>query len=704
VTTTYIAQDSDTRPTGWSVLPYAAATLIGAFLVFQVQPVISKCVLPWFGGTPAVWTTCMLFFQVLLLGGYIYAHCLKSLFKPRQQGLIHLALLATTLMTLRITPDESWKPTGAEEPILHLLGMLAVHVGLPYFLLSSTGPLVQSWLSLRTTSDGIYRLYALSNIGSLAALLSYPFIVEPFLSVTNQSTLWSMIFTLFVVVQTGLIYGIVTRGYRAVTTDRQAPLSNQQDDVCGAKWHRLLWLALPALASTLLLVTTAQLCSEVAVVPFLWILPLSLYLLTFIISFDSPRYYQPKWTAAAAIVALAILQLDWAVPDAWKMLTTAGASAAFLFNIGLLCHGEVARLRPPVDRLTQYYMFLSAGGAIGGLIVALFCPLWLSSYSEIPVTQAMCGSLALLLLVAHRSWAWTDAGRSQRDWASLGSMRLLAFTLPLLSIGAAYQLDRPGVVLWDRNFFGVVRVEDADGVRTLAHGTTSHGKQRFSPFHTEPTEYYGRRSGVGKAILAAGTQGPLKIGVVGLGCGVLACYGRSGDVFDFIEINPSVIRIAQQQFSFLSDSAAESSLLLGDGRLVLERAVTAKYDVLVIDAFSSDAIPAHLLTRESIQLYQQRLSPGGLLAIHVSNNHLDLAPLVHRLADSTGMTSRLVTSEAEAAFHIKPALWVLAGQIDNPLWASEELRDASPPTDQQLQNGPIWTDQSHNLFSVMRSW
>jgi len=704
VSTTYIAQDSDNEPTRWSVLPYAVATLIGAFLVFQVQPVISKCVLPWFGGTPAVWTTCMLFFQVLLLAGYIYAHCLKSMFKPRQQGLIHLALLAATLMTLRITPDESWKPTGAEEPILHLLGMLAVHVGLPYFLLSSTGPLVQSWLSLRTSSDGIYRLYALSNIGSLAALLSYPFIVEPFLSVSDQAMLWSMIFTLFVVVQTGLIYGIVTRGYHALSIDQAKDLSNNQDGVCGTKWHRLLWLALPALASTLLLVTTAQLCSEVAVVPFLWILPLSLYLLTFIISFDSPRYYQPKWTSAVAIVSLAILQLDWAVPDAWKMLTTAGASAAFLFSIGLLCHGEVARLRPPVNQLTQYYMFLSAGGAIGGLIVALFCPLLLSSYSEIPVTQAMCGSLALLLLVAHRSWAWTDAGRSQRDWSSLGSMRLLAFTLPLLSIGAAYQLDRPGVVLWDRNFFGVVRVEDADGVRTLAHGTTSHGKQRFSPFHTEPTEYYGRRSGVGKAILAAGQQGSLKIGVVGLGCGVLACYGRPGDAFDFIEINPSVIRIAQQQFTFLSDSAADSSLLLGDGRLVLERAATTQYDVLVIDAFSSDAIPAHLLTRESIQLYRQRLTPGGLLAIHVSNNHLDLAPLVHRLAHSSGMTSRLVTSEAEPVAHIKPALWVLAGQADNPLWAAEELRDAVPPTDQQLRNGPIWTDQSHNLFSVMRSW
>ena len=684
-----------------SVLPYAVATLVGAFLVFQVQPVISKCVLPWFGGTPAVWTTCMLFFQVLLLAGYVYAHCLKTYLRPRRQGLVHLSLLSIALWTLSITPDESWKPTGEEEPILHLLLMLGMHVGLPYFLLSSTGPLIQAWLSLRTSNDSIYRLYALSNIGSLAALLSYPFLVEPFVSVSGQSSLWGLLFTLFVLVQTGLIYLLVTTRYNATEKTLSQPT---HDATKVRRWQKILWVTLPAIASTLLLVTTAQLCSEVAVVPFLWIVPLSLYLISFIISFDSPRYYQPKWTAAIAVASLAVLQLTWIMPEGSRMLVTAACSSIFLFSMCLLCHGEVARLRPPVTGLTQFYVCLSCGGAIGGVIVAIFCPLMLSTYCEIPVTQATCGAIALLLLMAHRSWSWSDVGRMNRSWKSLGSVRALAFTLPLVSIGAAYKLDRPGIVSWDRNFFGVVRVEDESGVRTLAHGSTSHGKQRHAPYQLEPTEYYGRQSGVGKAIIAAGNQDSLKIGVVGLGCGVLASYGREGDHFDFIEINPAVIQIAKNQFSFIRDTYATVSLHVGDGRLVLERMEPQQYDILVIDAFSSDAIPAHLLTLEAISLYKKMLAPGGMLAIHVSNNHLDLAPLVHRLANENGMESRLVTSRAQSKVHIKAALWVLATEADNPLWDAPELWEATPPTQAELDSAPRWTDQSHNLFSVLRGW
>jgi SAM-dependent methyltransferase len=328
----------------------------------------------------------------------------------------------------------------------------------------------------------------------------------------------------------------------------------------------------------------------------------------------------------------------------------------------------------------------------------------LSTYSEIPVTQATCGAIALLLLAAHRSWSWSDQGRMERSWKSLGLTRALAFTLPLLSIGAAYQLDRPGIVSWDRNFFGVVRVEDENGVRTLAHGSTSHGKQRHAPFQLEPTEYYARQSGVVKAIIAAGTKGSLKMGVVGLGCGVLAAYGREGDHFDFIEINPAVIEIAKQKFSFIRDTSATVSLHLGDGRLVLERMEPRQYDILAIDAFSSDAIPAHLLTLEAIALYKKMLAPGGMLAIHVSNNHLDLAPLVHRLANENGLESRLVISRARPKDHVKAALWVLACEPGNPLWDAPELWEATPPTPSERDRAPRWTDQSHDLFSVMRVW
>lgn len=699
-----------------AILPYALATLIGAFLVFQIQPVISKCILPWFGGTPAVWTTCMLFFQVLLLGGYIYAHCLKTYLRPSRQALVHVTLLAITLWNLRITPDDSWKPTGGEEPIKHLLWMLAAHVGMPYFLLSSTGPLVQAWLSLRTSGDGVYRLYALSNIGSLAALLSYPFLFEPLLSLSGQALLWSTLFTCFVIVQAGLLYGIIAQAKRQgpnpQAPNRQgqsvasSPVPSTASSVTPAsgmeRWHPVAWLLLPAMASTLLLVTTAQLCSEVAVVPFLWILPLSLYLLSFIISFDSPRYYQPKWTAALALVSFVSLSTATAYATHWQVPLIATSSAAFLFFVCLICHGEVARLRPPVQQLTRYYMFLSAGGAIGGLIVAVACPLWLASHSEIPATQAACGSLAILLFVAHRSWAWSETGRANRDWSSAGLIRLFAFSLPLIAIGATYSSSRPGVILYDRNFFGTVRVEDSEGVRQLAHGITVHGEQRTPPFQAEPTTYYGHQSGVGKAITVAGKKGPIKVGVIGLGCGVLACYGREGDVFDFVEINPSVVRIAGSHFTFLSDCTATTNITVADGRLALERTEASRYDVLVIDAFSSDAIPAHLLTREAVSLYKDKLAPGGILAIHVSNTHLDLAPLVHRLSDVNGMQSRGFLSEGDRATRIQAAEWILASDRDAEVWADATLADGVRPEAGELETAPLWTDQSHNLMSVLR--
>jgi hypothetical protein len=689
-----------------SILPYAIATLIGAFLVFQIQPVISKCILPWFGGTPAVWTTCMLFFQLLLLGGYIYAHCLKTYLRPGLQALVHATLLGIALWNLRITPDDSWKPTGGEEPIKHLLWMLAAHVGMPYFLLSSTGPLVQAWLSLRTSADGVYRLYALSNIGSLAALLSYPFLFEPLLSLSDQAFLWSTLFTCFVVVQAVLLYGIIAQARRQVRGlgADQTPLaaSGANRAIVVEWWHPVAWLLLPGIASTLLLVTTAQLCSEIAVVPFLWILPLSLYLLTFIISFDSPRYYQPKWTAALALGSFVWLAFATSYATPWQMPMIAASSATFLFFVCLICHGEVARLRPPVEQLTRYYMFLSAGGAIGGLIVAIACPLWLSTYSEIRTTQAACASLAILLFMAHRSWAWSEAGRAKRDWSSVGLARFIAISLPLIAIGASYLTSRPGVVLYDRNFFGAVSVQDGEGVRRLVHGVTMHGEQRLPPFQAEPTTYYGRQSGAGKAIAVARKKGPIKVGVIGLGCGVLACYGREGDIFDFIEINPSVVRIASNHFTFLSDCSATTNITVADGRLALERAESGRYDVLLIDAFSSDAIPAHLLTREAVSLYKNKLAPEGILAIHVSNRHLDLAPLVHRLSDVNGMTSRGFLSEADGANRITPAFWVLACDVSNNAWGDATLADGAEPEQKEIETAPLWTDQSHNLMSVLK--
>ncbi len=681
------------RPMFW----FAATTLLGAFLVFQVQPVISKCVLPWFGGTPAVWTTCMLFFQILLFGGYLYAHVLRSCFRPGIQAAIHLALLSAAALLLPIEPSAEWKPTGAESPMLHLLWMLAAHVGLPYFVLSSTGPLIQAWLSYQDNSDRVYRLYALSNAGSLVALLSYPFVVEPVLSVSNQSVVWSLMFCLFVLAQ-----GIVATGLfgRRLSTDKAVTGATNSNEQTTAWSIKATWIALPALASTSLLVVTNHVCQDIAVIPFMWVLPLSLYLISFIVCFDSPQWYRPKPIAATTLVAILTIQAKHLLPGPVQLIAEASCYLVTLLGVCLLCHGEVVRLKPAASKLTQYYAMLSAGGAVGGIIVAIVCPILFDSFLELPLTLGVVTALTCILYFACLGWKETTY-----DWSAAKRLQVPAIALmiaPILTVTLAPQDE---TIASERNFFGVLAVlKNDEGVR-LVHGSTIHGMQRLGEHAAEPTTYYGRESGVGLVLgHMQSEKDSLDVGVVGLGCGVLATYGRPEDRFDMIEINPAVIDIAQTHFTFLSDSRGQIEHHIGDGRLVLERMTEKRFDVLVLDAFSSDAIPAHLLTREAIALYQQRLAEGGVLAVHVSNNHLDLAPLVHRLADEAGLHSRLVLGAGDDAAGIHPSLWVICGDPSNSVWGETTIAEASKPTPTELETAPIWTDQQHNLVSVLRLW
>jgi MFS family permease len=681
-------------------MPFALATLLGAFLVFQVQPIISKCVLPWFGGTPAVWTTCMLFFQVLLFGGYLYAHCLRTCFRLWQQTTIHFLLLIASLFTLPIEPSDAWKPSGETSPIVHLLWLLAAHVGLPYFMLSSTGPLMQAWLSTQLDGNRVYRLYALSNVGSLAALLSYPFLVEPILSVHAQSESWSWMFGMFVIVQAVAVYLLLSRSSQArevMPSENETPHVREQHPVHRPSIRqKLSWVGLTALASTLLLTTTQHVCQDVAVIPFLWILPLSLYLVSFILCFDSPRLYHPKLYAALALFCLMLLPLSKVLPPSMALAIDLAASTGFLFLICILCHGEVARQKPSVAYLTHYYTLLSAGGAMGGLIVAVFCPMWLDTCSEQSVVITIGASLAVIILFAAQSWTG-----QVYDWQCAKNLRMVAMVLPLINIGASSRYSVPGVIESNRNFFGILRVEEIAGDRQLVHGTTIHGLQRKPPFERLPTTYYGFESGIGK-LLHAHAERPLHVCGVGLGCGVLASYGRENDQFEFVEINPAVARIAQQHFSFLKDSKATVCHHLGDGRLVLERLSDRQFDIIALDAFSSDSIPAHLLTREAFELYQSRLTADGAIAVHVSNKHLDLAPLVHRLASVTGMKSTLIKSPGSIERQTLPALWVIAMRPDNSLWKSDAFKTYSSPAPGTIQVAPLWTDQHHNLLSVFR--
>ena len=682
-----------------SIFWFAASTLLGAFLVFQVQPVISKCVLPWFGGTPAVWTTCMLFFQLLLFGGYLYAHCLRTFFRPAAQAIIHLTLLSAAVLLLPIQPSDAWKPTGSEAPTTYLLWMLLAHVGLPYFVLSSTGPLVQAWLSYQDSSDRVYRLYALSNAGSLAALLSYPFLVEPVLSVSQQSTTWSLMLCAFL-----LVIGMVA--IKLFRVNKQTPIADDsttestEPDVVVNWKTRAAWIGFPAMASTMLLVITNHVCQDVAVVPFLWVLPLSLYLLSFIICFDSPQWYRPKLTAVITVVAVFAIEMKDLIPMQMQLISLVISFMVFLLGICLMCHGEVARLKPPARLLTQYYTMLSAGGAIGGLIVAVVCPMLFSSFVELPVSLILAKGLIFVLFVGVKGWK-----APTYDWNR--AYRLRYFAAALVALPMIGVINGPGdeTVASERNFFGMLRVlKDEDGLH-LVHGRTIHGMQRTGENANQPTTYYSPPSGVGRAIqLLQDRQDSLEIGVVGLGCGVLTTYGRSNDHFDLIEINPAVVEIASEHFTFMRDSKAKLTHHLGDGRLVLERMTDSKFDLLVLDAFSSDAIPVHLLTYEAIELFRSRLAEDGVLAIHVSNNHLDLAPLVHRMCQTAGLTTRTIRSEEDAALCTTTSIWILVAEPDNQIWDAESLADGKSLSESELAEAPFWTDQHHNLFSVLQAW
>lgn len=689
-----MSSSSPTNPTPRFV--FAIATLLSAFLVFQIQPVISKCVLPWFGGTPAVWTTCLLFFQMLLFGGYLYAHCLRHFLPPVVQGVIHMSLLAAAAWSLPIQPEDVWKPVGNEDPTWTLLVLLTAHVALPYFVLSSTGPLVQAWFSYESNDESVYRLYALSNAGSLAALLSYPFLVEPWLSVNQQSLVWSLAFCAFVLVDGWIAVGLFRRHRSRLAWGSDKPtVDNEVEHSPASQW--IAWVALPAFASMMLLVITSHVCQNIAVIPFLWVVPLSLYLLTFIISFDSPDWYRPRMIATMTAIAFGMIGLAEFIPSSIRMPVEAVSYLIILFGVCLLCHGETARCKPPARQLTLYYALISCGGAIGGLTIAILCPILFDDYSELPIALLVSVGIVALSFLAARSWLAT-----QCEWRSIQTIGCGVSVIILVVSAWTLTTKRVDTIAQHRNFFGVLRVEKDHRRVQLVHGNTIHGVQLIGDRSETPTSYYGTQSGVGKVIERLQSEQPsIRIGVVGLGCGVLTAYGRPSDAFDLFEINSAVVEIAETHFSFLKACPSAIKHHLGDGRLLLERQADRKYDLLVLDAFSSDAIPAHLLTIEAMRLYRSKLKPDGVLAIHLSNNHLDLVPLTHRLSRMIELNSCEIRSVGDEATCTRSARWVIAAGRGDSFWTHESFAEAKIPDENELNRAPLWTDQHHNLASVL---
>jgi SAM-dependent methyltransferase len=674
------------------MLLYAVTILVSAFLLFQVQPVIARMILPWFGGSAAVWTTCLLFFQSVLLLGYLYSHWLYKKLRPRAQMAAHMALLAVSAAVLPIWPAASWKPTGGDDPTLRILLLLLASVGLPYFLLATTGPLLQAWYGRRYRGAMPYRLYALSNAGSMFALVSYPVLFEPRLGTRHQALAWSWGYGVFIL----LCAATAWMGRKDAGGEPPSAMAAAEPAA-----RIFFWIALPGCASILLMAITNHLTQNIAAIPFLWILPLSIYLLSFILCFESVWWY--RRTLFLGLFAVAVGGMAYALSPEFQntpVKVTIPFFAVGLFICCMVCHGELARLKPEPSRLTYFYVMIALGGALGGGFVALIAPRVFSGFYELPVGLAAC---ALAALAVWRADPESGLGGPWQRPAPVGAVLLTLAVTGYLGL-TIYGRGHDARVMV-RNFYGGLRVIDVaaddseEPVRRLMHGTITHGEEYLKPeFQSRPTTYYGPNSGVGRAIRQDQEKGPVRVGVIGLGTGTLAAYGRGGDYFRFYDINPLVLRLANTEFHFLKLCKARVEVVLGDARLSLEREAPENFDVLAVDAFSSDAIPVHLLTREAMALYFRHLKPDGVLAVHVSNKHLNLKPVVKLAAAALGKDARVVDTEDEPN-DVFGSTWVLvtsaASFFDAPL---TRMAVAVPLP----RNMRMWTDDYSNLFQILK--
>jgi hypothetical protein len=644
---------------------YSTTIACSSLLLFLIQPIMAKTLLPEFGGSAGVWVTCMLFFQVMLLAGYFYSFLLTTHLTPKTQSIIHAALLAISLVTITLHPGAAATHNPNANPAWPILLLLLQSIGLPYFLLSTTSPLLQSWFAGANTTKFPWWLFALSNAASLAALLSYPILIEPKFHQSTQLNIWWAAYAAFAILAGAA--AILSRAPTLQSRERERAVAD----------FRII--ALAAVASTLWMAVANHLSQEVAPVPFLWILPLSIYLLTFILCFEGEGWYRPnvfRWLLPLAWCAAALRLAGYGPTGLpWELITFSFA----LFIWCMFCHGEIARTKPAnAQTATRFYLTIALGGALGSLFVGLAAPNLLTTYLELPIGIAATVFLALYLLYGMTS---------PRRLLRLALLAIAAFVV-------ATQFEAGfGSVIHLRNFYGAIQITDGEfegaPIRTLYNGKTLHGVEFLTPTKLrQPTAYYGPESGAGQ-LLSSGNE-PRRVGLVGLGVGTLAAYGRPGDTFRFYEINPTVIDVATRDFKFLETSGAKHDVIAGDGRLSLEREPQQSFDVLILDAFADDSIPVHLLTREAFQTYFSRLKPEGILAVHVTNRYLELAPVVESAASALGKQALEVHSQADPEQQVLAADWVLVGAVKQ--FGSPAVSRANH----------LWTDDYSNLFQVLK--
>ena len=681
---------------------FCLISLLGAFLLFQVQPMISKFILPWFGGSPGVWTTCMLFFQMMLFGGYSYAHILTQR-KAGTQTWFHIGLLLLAAALLPIIPSAAMKPDSSGNPSMQIILLLLATVGLPYFVLSATSPLVQVWYSRVYPHSTPWRLYAFSNFGSLTALISYPILVEPTWDVHRQAWIWSGSFVLFALLMGACAIGEWKRGSCSAARLQEEDAEKPPKSPAPGWWRRVLWVLLPAFASLMLLATTNHVCQNVAVIPFLWVIPLALYLVTFIICFDHPRWYvRPVW-AVPAMVAIFLTSGLYKIPWDWKpgfvMMLVIHFSAMFL--VCMVCHGELARVKPGTSHLTEYYLLMSAGGALGGLAVSLLAPLVFTTFLEWSLAIAFG-----FVLVSWVAWLGLAEKRSPLRKRMLGAVIGTASLAGLFFI-AHWEFFPFGEFLErSRSFYGTLRIneqvwDDGRKFHLLYSSGTEHGRQNMDPAkRRDPLTYYGRESGVGMVLDGLKSTPGAKVGVIGMGTATVACYAEPGQTYRFYEINPDVVAMAKKWFTFISDMesrGAKYELALGDARLSLQHEPVQNFDALLLDAFTGDSVPVHLLTREAFEIYQRHLKPNGIMAVHITNKYLNLAPVVEKLAKEFGyLSTRQCVDPGALQGHYQPDYLLLtkdAGFI--------RAHPPVPPSYARALEVPLWTDHAHSLFQIL---
>jgi hypothetical protein len=632
-----------------------------------------------------------------------------------KRELVHVILLGLVLVQVialgfvwasPITPGLDWRPLGLAFPIWEVFKLLTISIGPAYFLLSTNSPIMQAWFSRAYPNRSPYALYALSNVGSLLGLITYPILIEPNLALAGQGWIWSAGFMLFALV-TG--FGAIRslRAQRTALLEPEAPL--EAPAPLPGRGVQGMWLALSGCASVLLLATTSHITQEVAVIPFLWVLPLTIYLLTFILAFSDERWYPRQ----AVFIAFYIITLLFAFalvrgPYLGVPLQLLIYSLT-LFLAAMVCHGELYRLRPHPAHLTRFYLMVSIGGALGGIFVNLVAPLIFKGFWELPLGVLLAWGLLMSLRIRQGPASARGFLRRHRLAFSLAGATLLVL------LGVAFAFVSRGILFVERNFYGLVRVDQAvvapanQPVYKLVHGLTVHGVEYLDPaLHRRPTAYYTEQSGVGLAILNHPRRGQgLRVGMVGMGIGTLAAYGRAGDSYRFYEINPAVIRLAEGEggyFTFVKDSPAKIEIIAGDGRISLERELQSggsnQFDILVLDAFSSDSVPVHLVDKEAFAIYLAHLKPDGLLAMNVTNNYIDLRPVVWKLAEHYGLRMAFIVNPGDGQT-VYTSQWILLAR-DPSLLDAPAIAARIEPNSGFNQNLRLWTDDYNNLFELLR--